>query len=56
MLNNLNPENLLIDDRKIDDLIIYVSKLSNLIEFYDNKNELSGNWSDFFSVRDISSF
>ena len=49
MLSNLNPENLLIDDRKIDDLIIYVSKLSNLIQFYDNKNKLSGNWSEFFS-------
>ena len=49
MINNLNPKNLLIDDRDIDDLIIYVNKLSNNIDFYNFKNQPNGNWSDFFS-------
>ena len=49
ILDNLKPENLLIDDRKIDDLIMFIANLSKSVNFYNTKNELDGNWSSFFS-------
>ena len=49
ILDNLKPENLLIDDRKIDDLIMFIANLSDNVNFYNAKNELDGSWSSFFS-------
>ena len=45
---NLNPKNLIIDTNDIKKLILYVSKLSKQINFYNSKNLIDGKWDDFF--------
>ena len=46
--NNLNPKNLIIDTNDIKKLILYVSKLSKQINFYNSKNLIDGKWNNFF--------
>ena len=41
----LNPKNILVDDRSISDYIILLKKLSNLYNYYNNKNKINGNFS-----------
>ena len=45
---HLNPENFQIDDRNLEDLILYVTKLSRILKYYNSKNKSEGNWLDFF--------
>ena len=61
-LHNLNPNNLLIDDRSIDDFILYIKKLSKEIKFYNSKNKVDGSWYDLlksdqtFLIAEIANF
>lgn len=47
-ISNLQPSSILIDGRTMADFAQYVSQLSSLIQFYDEKNTASGNWQPFF--------
>ena len=44
----LNPENFQIDDRNLEDMILYTTKLSQILKYFDLKNKSDGNWLDFF--------
>ena len=44
----LNPENFQIDDRNLEDMILYTTKLSQILKYFDLKNQSDGNWLDFF--------
>ena len=61
-IHNLNPNNLLIDDRSIDDFILYTKKLSKEIKFYNSKNKVDGSWYDLlksdqtFLIAEIANF
>lgn len=44
----LQPSSILIDGRTMADFAQYISELSKLIQFYDEKNAVSGNWQPFF--------
>ena len=44
----LNPENFQIDDRNLEDMILYATKLSQVLKYFDLKNKSDGNWLDFF--------
>ena len=60
--NILNPNNLLIDDRSFSDLILFISKLSDQIAFYNSKNKLDGtflallNSNEVFLLAEISKY
>lgn len=45
---HLNPENFQIDDRNLEDMILYATKLSQVLQYFDLKNKPDGNWLDFF--------
>src|SRR6476660_9134278 len=44
----LDPDYIKIDDRKIDDLLKFMTDLASQINFYDEKNQPDGDWQDFF--------
>tara|TARA_B110000971_G_scaffold140326_1_gene143438 strand:+ start:17877 stop:21641 length:3765 start_codon:yes stop_codon:yes gene_type:complete len=48
----LNPNNLQIDDRKIEDLIIFTFELSKKINFFDIKNKKNGHWDSLIELDD----
>ena len=37
----LDPKNILVDDRSISDFIILLKKLSNIYNYYNNKNKIN---------------
>tara|TARA_B100001059_G_scaffold100683_1_gene100428 strand:+ start:82190 stop:85942 length:3753 start_codon:yes stop_codon:yes gene_type:complete len=45
----LNPDNFKIDDRNLEDLILFVQKLSKKYKFFDLKNKATGDWFDMFA-------
>ena len=45
----LNPENFKIDDRNLDDLILFVKNLSKHYRYFDLKNKSNGDWFDLFA-------
>ena len=45
----LNPENFKIDDRNLDDLILFVQNLSKHYRYFDLKNKSNGDWFDLFA-------
>ena len=47
-IETLQPSTILIDGRSLADFAQYISQLSTLIRFYDEKNTISGNWQPFF--------
>ena len=51
-LDILNPENLKIDDRKIEDLILFTYQLSKKINFFDLKNRKDGTWDSLIELDD----
>ena len=51
--NILNPNNLLIDDRSFSDLILFISKLSDQIAFYNSKNKLDGTFSALLNSNEV---
>ncbi len=46
----------LLDERKIEDLIVSTIKMSKHIHFYSSENFVDGNWSSFFGWEPISLF
>ena len=61
ILHDLDPDNLAIDDRNTEDLILYVKKLSKHVNYFNNTNNVEGDWSTFFSeetflLAEISNF
>ncbi|MES3019692.1 MAG: hypothetical protein V4721_18025 [Bacteroidota bacterium] len=44
----LDPDYIKIDDRKIEDLLKFMTDMSSQINFYDEKNQIDGDWQDFF--------
>ena len=52
VLEILNPENIKIDDREVEDLIMFTLKLSKKINFYNLKNKKEGNWDSLIELDD----
>ena len=52
VLEILNPENIKIDDRKIEDLIIFTLDLSKKINFFNFKNKKDGYWNSLIELDD----
>lgn len=44
----LSPDYIKVDERDRDDLISFARQYSKLIQYYDEQNQPSGNWGDFF--------
>jgi hypothetical protein len=44
----LNPDHFKIDERSVDDLLLFVTELSWEYNYFDAGNNLQGNWLDFF--------
>ena len=58
----LDPKNILVDNRSISDYIILLKKLSNLYNYYNNKNKIEGSFSSLletdesFLISEISKY
>ena len=52
VLQILNPENIKIDDREVEDLIMFTLRLSKKINFYNLKNRKEGYWDDLIELDD----
>lgn len=46
--STLSPNYFQIDERSVDDLLIFITELSFEYNFFDEDNKLNGNWQDFF--------
>jgi len=49
----LNPDFAKIDERTIQDFLVYAKDFAKQLNFYDEQNQIDGNWEDFFS-NDVS--
>lgn len=47
-LEALDPTYIKIDDRKINDLLKFMTDFSSQVNFYNENDELDGDWQDFF--------
>ncbi len=45
----LDPEYVKIDERSFEDMLVFTSGLSKLINFYNEQNRIDGDWSYFFA-------
>ena len=45
---SLNPDYFLLDERTVDDLLLFITELSFEYNYYDAGNNLNGDWLDFF--------
>ena len=52
VLDILNPENIKIDDREVEDLIMFTLKLSEKINFYNLNNKKEGTWDSLIELDD----
>lgn len=48
-LAQLNSDTVKVDDRSLEDLLLFTARFSKLIHFYNLENEIEGDWSDFFN-------
>lgn len=48
LLKALLPQNALLDDRKIEDILSFAASYSKLINFYNVENKPDGDWSCFY--------
>jgi hypothetical protein len=48
-IKDLDPGYVKIDDRKISDFLKFVSDFAGQVNFYNEKNEIEGDWRDFFT-------
>ena len=48
-LADLDATRVKVDDRSLQDLLLFVAKFSKLIRFYNTKNEIEDDWSSFFN-------
>lgn len=53
MVPALQPDTAPVDARGMDDLILFMEKYGELLNYYDSANSIKGNWKPFVS-RDIS--
>lgn len=44
----LDPAYFQIDERSVDDLLLFVTELAAKFNYYNQKNEIDGDWLDFF--------
>ena len=44
----LDPDYVKIDDRKVEDLMKFMTDMASQINFYNEKNQVDGDWQDFF--------
>ncbi len=49
MLEALVPENTLIDERSFSDMLGYVHRYAELLQYYSPTNTVAGNWENFIS-------
>ena len=49
LLQALQPSSVLVDERKLHDWLAILSELSGLINYYNEKLEVEGNWQPFFN-------
>ncbi len=48
-LANLDPSTVKVDDRSLEDLLLFTARFSKLVRFYNLENKIEGDWSDFFN-------
>jgi|GEM_PF-826922 len=53
LVEALHPSYISVDEREMDDLLIYARKFSQIIRFYNSSNQQDGNWQVFIE-KDIS--
>ncbi len=53
LVDALHPLYVSVDEREMDDLLIYARKFAQTIKFYNNSNQRDGNWQVFIE-KDIS--
>jgi hypothetical protein len=46
----LDPNYVKIDDRKISDLLKFMSDFASQVNFYNEKDKIEGNWQDFLKA------
>lgn len=46
---SLFPEEAKVDDRQLEDLVLYARKYAQYIQYYNPQNSLDGDWTAFFS-------
>ena len=62
LLSYLNPKNFKVDDRNLEDLILFVQNLSKQYHYFNQKNKFEGDWFELFAsdesflLADISKF
>src|SRR3954469_2911643 len=44
----LSPDYFKIDERTVEDLLLFITELSYQYNYFDTGNNRDGNWSDFF--------
>src|SRR3954471_9787772 len=44
----LDPSYIRIDERKITDLLKFMTDMAGQINYYNEKNQIDGDWEDFF--------
>ncbi|GAA5037935.1 hypothetical protein GCM10011506_35710 [Marivirga lumbricoides] len=49
MFEALKADYVNIDEKSFEDLLVFTSRLSKLINFYNENNQIDGDWSHFFS-------
>lgn len=54
LLESILPENLKLDDRSIQDLIVHTFEYSKLIRYYDENNQPDGDWSCFWEIEALT--
>lgn len=53
LVSTLHPSYVSVDEREMDDLLIYARKFAQIIRFYNSSNQQDGNWLVFIE-KDIS--
>lgn len=48
LIPELLPDTIAVDDRNQNELIRYIVKIAKLFNYYDDNNNLNGDWEDFF--------
>ena len=62
LLSYLNPKNFKVDDRNLEDLILFVQNLSKQYHYFNQKDKSEGDWFELFAsdesflLADISKF
>lgn len=49
LFDGLDFDYVKLDERSLEDLLLFVSSFSRLVNFYDASNRIDGDWSDFLN-------